>query len=155
MGQLKKALKKNGLFILEEYVGPARFQWSELQLQIVRDLLQVIPERYRRLPSGEVKSEEGRPTIEQMERDDPFEAVRSTDIAPLFYKNFKVLHHCPLGGSIQNPLYHDIINNFDEKDLVANQILIAIDDIEQLLVGANILPSDFCLLIGTKKTVWW
>jgi hypothetical protein len=129
-----------GLFIIEEYVGPSRFQRTDLQLQIIRDLLQVMPAKYRRLPNGRLKMEEARPTVERIEKDDPFEAVRSAEILPLFYKNFTVLHQNSLGGTIQNPLYHDIMNNFDEKEVAGRQTRSLMRDISPWSIGAG-LPS--------------
>jgi SAM-dependent methyltransferase len=49
MGQVAKALTPRGLFILEEFVGPTQFQWTDAQIDITRSLMALIPEQYRML----------------------------------------------------------------------------------------------------------
>jgi SAM-dependent methyltransferase len=43
MEQVSQALTPRGLFVLEEFVGPTRFQWTDLQLEAVRLLLAMLP----------------------------------------------------------------------------------------------------------------
>ena len=45
--QIKKSLKPEGLLVLNEYVGPNRFQFSERQKEITNLCLQLIPEKFR------------------------------------------------------------------------------------------------------------
>ena len=47
--QLKHAIKPSGLFVFNEYVGPARFQFSDRHKEIANACLQLIPMRYRRI----------------------------------------------------------------------------------------------------------
>src|SRR5437899_3061855 len=49
MQQVHQALTPRGLFILEEFVGPTQFQWTDQQIELVRSLMSLIPERLRRL----------------------------------------------------------------------------------------------------------
>ena len=51
--QIQSALKPNGIVALNEYVGPARFQFPERQKEIVNLCLQLFPTRYKRM-SAEV-----------------------------------------------------------------------------------------------------
>jgi len=46
--QLVRCLKPGGLVILNEYVGPSRFQFPDRQKQIIRSAFALLPERYRR-----------------------------------------------------------------------------------------------------------
>ncbi len=45
--QIQKTLKPEGLLILEEYVGPNRFQFSEYQKDVANLCLSLLPARYR------------------------------------------------------------------------------------------------------------
>jgi 2-polyprenyl-3-methyl-5-hydroxy-6-metoxy-1,4-benzoquinol methylase len=45
--QVKHALKPGGLLILNEYIGPSRFQFSERQKEIANLCLQLLPKDYR------------------------------------------------------------------------------------------------------------
>jgi ubiquinone/menaquinone biosynthesis C-methylase UbiE len=45
--QIKRSLKPEGLLILNEYVGPSRFQFSNRQKEVSNLCLQLLPARYR------------------------------------------------------------------------------------------------------------
>ena len=57
--EVSRALRPGGIFVLNEYVGPARFQFDERQKEIVNACLQLIPLRYRRVLDEAVKQERG------------------------------------------------------------------------------------------------
>lgn len=48
-GQIRRALKPGGLLILNEYVGPSRFQFPERQKEIINLCLRLLPPAYRTL----------------------------------------------------------------------------------------------------------
>lgn len=45
--QISKSLKPEGLLILNEYIGPSRFQFSSRQKEVANLCLQLLPARYR------------------------------------------------------------------------------------------------------------
>lgn len=47
--QVHSALKSNGLFILNEYVGPNRFQFTPYQRQVIQACLDLLPSPYRQI----------------------------------------------------------------------------------------------------------
>jgi len=151
MGQVAGALTPRGLFILEEFVGPTQFQWTDAQIDATRSIMNLIPEHYRMLRWGLVKPYEGRPTVEDVVAASPFESIRSADIAPLFEKHFRILHRRTLGGTIQHLLYNGIIHNFPPGDPEADAIVRGIFETEDALVDAGLLPSDFQLLVGGRR----
>ncbi len=51
-----RALKPGGLFVIDEYVGPTRFQWSERQMQLTNALQELLPREHRRTTEGEIKT---------------------------------------------------------------------------------------------------
>jgi SAM-dependent methyltransferase len=55
--QIKKALTPGGLLILEEYVGPNRFQFPERQKEVANLCLSLLPSRYRVKPKKVVHRE--------------------------------------------------------------------------------------------------
>lgn len=151
MAQVHEALTPRGVFVLEEYVGPTQFQWTDRQMAVVRGLMSLIPERLRRLRWGAVKTHEGRPTPDQVVAVSPFESIRSAEIVPLFNQRFDVVAVRPLGGTIQHLLYNGIIHNFALEDDEACRYLQAIVEVEDALIAAQALPSDFSLLIGQRR----
>ena len=151
MEQVARALTPRGLFILEEYVGPTQFQWSDAQMDAVRALTSLIPERFRILPWGAIKPYEGRPTREDVAAASPFESIRSAEIGPLFAENFAVRHRKDLGGTIQHLLYNGIIHNFTPGEAEAERIVRGVFETEDALIDSGMLPSDFQLLVGTRR----
>ena len=148
MAQAARALTPHGLFVLEEFVGPTQFQWTDSQIDVVRTLTGLLPDRYRRLRWGALKPYEGRPSRADVIAVSPFESIRSAEIVPLFSKYFDVVATRNLGGTLQHLLYNGIIHNFAAGDAEALGYLNAICGIEDQLIDSGLLPSDFQLLIG-------
>ncbi len=150
MAQVVDALTPRGLFILEEFVGPTQFQWSDAQIEKTKELTESIPERYRRHRWGAIKRYEGRPTVAEVVASSPFESIRSAEIVPLFERYFEILHRNDLGGTIQHLLYNGIVHNFAPGDPEAEAILRRVWETEDALIDSGRLPSDFQLLIGRR-----
>ncbi len=151
MAQVHQALTPQGVFVLEEFVGPTQFQWTDTQIEVVRGLTSLIPERLRMLRWGTVKSHEGRPTPDEVVAVSPFESIRSAEIVPLFHQHFDVVAVRALGGTLQHLLYNGIIHNFADDDAEARRCLQAVIEIEDALIDAQALPSDFRLLVGQRR----
>jgi SAM-dependent methyltransferase len=151
MSQVHDALTPGGLFILEEFVGPTQFQWTDRQIDVVRTLMALLPEHLRMLRWGAVKPYEGRPTVADVVAASPFESIRSAEILPLFRRHFRVLELRRLGGTIQHLLYNGIVHNFTLDRAEATSFVQAIIDVEDALIDSDMLPSDFMLLVGTKR----
>jgi SAM-dependent methyltransferase len=151
MAQVHDALTPDGLFILEEFVGPTQFQWTDRQIDVVRTLMSLLPEDLRTLRWGAVKPYEGRPEVKDVVAASPFESIRSAEIVPLFRRFFRVVELRPLGGTLQHLLYNGIVHNFtlDRRD--ATELVRAIIDIEDALIDSAMLPSDFMLLVGMRR----
>lgn len=152
MEEVNRALTPNGYFVLEEFVGPTQFQWTDTQIGLVRQLTGLLPERFRTFRWGTVKSHEGRPSVADVVAVSPFESIRSGEIVDLFCEHFADVSVKLQGGTLQHLLYNGIIHNFPDDDDEARDYLRAIWEVEDALVDAGLLPSDFQLLIGKKKT---
>ena len=151
--QIDASLIENGLLILNEYVGPNRFQWTDAQLEIANDLLLLLPERYRVDPTTHtVKEAIRRQPLEHMIAIDPSEAVRSRDILPLVEERFTIVKRIDYGGTILNLLLDNIILNFDEDRAGDMAMLRALFSLEKLLIRKGILESDFSLIVARKRT---
>jgi SAM-dependent methyltransferase len=151
MAQVHDALTDDGLFILEEFVGPTQFQWTDQQIDVVKSLMALLPEELRMLRWGAVKPYEGRPTVKDVVAASPFESIRSAEIVPIFKRTFDVVEIRPLGGTLQHLLYNGIVHNFtlDRRD--ATDYVQAIIDIEDAMIDSGLLPSDFALLVGMRR----
>jgi len=152
LGQVDKSLKKRGYFIVNEYVGPNRFQWTDTQLEIANDLLLLLPERCRVDPiTNKIKNAIQRQPLEHMIAIDPSEAVRSREIIPLIEARFEVIKRTDYGGTILNLLISDLIVNFDENKLEDMAILQFLFYFEKLLIRKRILESDFSFIVAKKR----
>ena len=152
MRQVEAALTPNGYFVLEEFVGPTQFQWTDEQIALVRALTTLLPERLRPFKWGDLKTHEGRPTRKEVVAVSPFESIRSAEIAPLFAQYFQTIAIRRLGGTLQHLLYNGIIHNFADEDDEACRALQAIWTVEDALIDADLLPSDFLPLVGQRRS---
>jgi SAM-dependent methyltransferase len=151
MAEVHEALTPRGFFVLEEFVGPTQFQWTDQQMDIVRVLTSSLPERLRIQPWGALKILEGRPTPEEVVASSPFESIRSAEIGPLFERYFDVVATRSLGGTIQHLLYNGIMHNFSTSDPEAVKLVETIYAVEDRFIDSGLLPSDFKLLIGQRR----
>jgi len=152
--EISKAIKPGGFLVLNEFVGPSQFQWTNQQLAIINNLLALLPVKYRKyvLFPGHSKDKCRRPTLKEMNSIDPSEAIRSAEIIPLLLRRFQIIERFDYGGTILHILLQDIAGNFDsekEEDLVILKLLCYV---EETLVYHNVLPSDFTFIIAHKKT---
>jgi SAM-dependent methyltransferase len=147
--ELRKSLKPKGLLIVNEFVGPSQFQWTDKQLIIINELLEILPERLKvDVRSGRLKVPVRKPSIESMNENDPSEAIRSSDIIPLVYKMFYVEERIDFGGTILHMLLDAIIANFNlakEEDIAILRLLGYIEDI---LIKEKVISSDFTLIVA-------
>ena len=149
---MSKALKPDGYFVLNEFVGPSRFQWTDRQLEVINGPLRMLPERLRKScrGAGRIKAHVERPSIAEMKRSDPSESVRSAEILPLLPHFFEVVEVKGYGGTVLHMLLHDIAGNFQTDDAAANRILQSLCDLEDNLIALGDLPNDFVFVVVRK-----
>ena len=67
LGECARALRPNGLLMVNEFVGPSRFQWSDRQKAMADALISLLPIDLRKdLVDGSVKTKALAPTVEDM-----------------------------------------------------------------------------------------
>ena len=145
-GKVATLLAPGGWFFLDEYVGPSRFQWTDTQLRLINELLDMLPPRLRMTRDGRLRAQLVRPTIEQMIAADPTEAVRSAEIVPLVGRHFDVVALRPYGGTILQVLLAEIAQHFLEP--AERPYLQALMAAEDELFRAGRLGDDFACVIA-------
>lgn len=147
--QVKFSLKKNGYFILNEYVGPNQFQWTDKQLNIANNILEILPTRLKKSISNPdiSKNKIIRLSKEEMNLLDPSEAIRSEDIYKCLKTYFTVIEEDHYGGTILHLLLNDIVGNFNLNSEEDCSIIKLLCLYEEDLIKNSILSSDFMLLI--------
>jgi ubiquinone/menaquinone biosynthesis C-methylase UbiE len=149
LANLQRVLSPDGYFVMVEFIGPNRFQWTDRQIEVANKLLNALDPQY--LKNGYQETFE-RPTIECMLKSDPSEAVRSEEVYALVKQHFSVVYERFYNGTILHqlhPLLQSQLANQQRKDFdsIVRLILVA----EDLLVSNGVLPSDFVFLICQAK----
>ena len=147
--QINRALTDDGLFVLREYVGPNRIQFTDEQLALVDEILACLPAKYRTTPAGQVKVTEPRPDVEALIRVDPSESVRSADVLPLLMRTLEVVQLSKTGGTILFPLLNGIASNFERDECGAART--AHGDLDGAGVGAVRSPAQRLRLLRRQE----
>ena len=151
MQQVSRCLKPGGYFIINEFVGPNQFQWTDVQLQHCQRLLEEIPESYRQMiREPGVKHSVERPTIEFMNGYDPTEAIRSADIITELEKQFEIVERRDFGGTLLHLVLDNIAGNLSDSN-EGKKMLRNLFAEEQRLIASGEIDSDFTLLVARKN----
>jgi len=90
---LCRAIKKNGIFVNFDYIGPHRNQYSNRHWGYIRDINQSMPERIRKEPFV-------KPHLPTMLQADPTEAIHSELILETVNRYFDIFERHDTGGGI-------------------------------------------------------
>ena len=154
LDNIKRWLTPGGLYVVNEYVGPSRFQWTKKQLEIVNGLLSTLPERFRTTyRSNAIKRKVYRPGRLSMWLSDPSEAAESSLIVPLLRSKFRVVEFKECGGTILQLLFKDIAQNFMGHDAETERLLQYCFDAEDVSMKRNEISSDFILAVCMKDDI--
>ena len=152
LGHCQRALRPSGLLLVNEFVGPSRFQWTSRQLDMANALTAVLPEDLRRdLQQGGVKTEIVRPTVRHMVTHDPSEAVRSAEIEPLVKAYFDIVGEWNWGGTLNHLVFQNIAANFDQANACHRSLIELLIHHENELIRRELLPSDFKVFLARLK----
>lgn len=146
-----QSLRPGGIMWIHDYIGETQFQYSNERLEIVNQLLKILPEEICK----DVVNER---SIKQLIRKEPgtlispFEAIRSAEIMPVFLEKFDIIEKsesdaflgfvCPMG------IRHHYVKNDDRKLLF--EVLFLFDS---LLIERKILPPREGIYMLTPKKV--
>jgi ubiquinone/menaquinone biosynthesis C-methylase UbiE len=151
LGAVERALKPGGFLVVNEFVGPSQFQFTDLQLAIADAVLAVLPDRWRiDLTTGKPKTRYVRQPRSHWNVVDPSEAIRSDEILGLLEARFEVVLRRDYGGTILHLALEHIVHNFDpgdERDVAAIRLMGLLED---LLIRHGVLDSDFTLMALRK-----
>ena len=154
LDQIHAALRPSGMLIGNEYIGPNQLQWTPAQVEAINEILAFLPDRYRRRvsnPSEYKRQFLGPSPIQHMNEQDTTEAVRSEEILPLIRERFQIIEYKPFGGTILHMLLQDIVGNFNPSDDVDTCVLKLICHVEQKLISAGTLSSDFAYFVAQPE----
>lgn len=149
---VRRALKPGGIFHLNEFVGPSRFQWIDAQVRLTNEFLDTLPDRLLETPAGR-KPRVERPTVEHMLAVHPTKAVRSSEIREVLTRHFDILEERPFGGTLLHMGLSDIAQNFDGENPEDVAHLERFFDLEDQVLTNGTLSSDFTVLTAAPAPV--
>ncbi|HEX8655998.1 MAG TPA: class I SAM-dependent methyltransferase [Hymenobacter sp.] len=150
VARVRRVLRPDGLLVLNDYVGPARLQWTAAQLaETNRILREVLPAQFRvRYLSQQLKTGVSGPGLWRMRLADPSEAAESDRIVPALRQHFTAIEEAPLGGNILTLVLKDIAHHFMRADdPETKQLLATLFELEDAFLEKH--PSD--LLFGVYR----
>jgi SAM-dependent methyltransferase len=120
-----KALRPGGLFIMNDFVGATRMQFSDEMLDAATYFRQSLPASMLRNPfaAGELPRVVGRCDPVALADDDPSECADSGRILDSVREAFPDAEIIPTGGAIYHAALSDVLANFDEVNEVHTGML--------------------------------
>lgn len=147
--QVRQALRPGGVLMFNDFIGPSRFQWTNLQLHLMNAMLAALPEKNRHSAySGDVLRSIDRPTVRGMIQMDPTEAVRSAEIMATVQEFFEVVEYKPYGGTLLHILLTHVMDTFDLENEDQVALLRMMFLLERTLVQRQVLGSDFAYVVA-------
>jgi 2-polyprenyl-3-methyl-5-hydroxy-6-metoxy-1,4-benzoquinol methylase len=116
-------LGPEGLLIVDEFVGPTKFQWTRAQMRAADGLLAALPPERRVQADGRIKRRVIRPSLLSMRLDDPSEAVEASELLPALRRRFTILEERPYGGSVLHIALSGIAQNFIGDDAATAELI--------------------------------
>jgi SAM-dependent methyltransferase len=142
LDRLAAMLEPGGLLFVEDFVGPARFQWTDAQLEAINRLLARLPDELLvdlASADGRQKRRVERPALAGLIASNSSEAISSEQIVPGLDARFERVEFCPYGGALFHQLFSRIMGNFAERpDLVA-----VLMEVDALLTDTGALSPDY------------
>lgn len=128
----RNVLRDGGYFVMDDFVGPTRWQWSDHNLNMVARVRAALPERLLRDPrrSGQLLPRlVGRPDPAKLEAADPSEAADSDAILPAVTKYFPDAEIIFTGGCLYHLALNDVLANMDDElDQPLLEMILLIDE---------------------------
>ena len=150
--EISNALKDDGVFIVNEYVGPSRYQFSDKQIKLMNWLLDCLPDNYKTsFSDGKIRGHTYRENPEVIIKSDPTESIRSDEILEVLGQNFEKIFQRDYGGTLLQFALDDIVGNFDPNNLKDAVFLEFIYSVEKLLIEEKVITSDFIFGIYKKR----
>jgi SAM-dependent methyltransferase len=144
--QLCRALKPSGYLYVSDYVGPRRFQWTDVQLRLARELFEMVPAEFRR-----------RSTLDRcdpiaLKALDPSEAVPSDQIMDHIRAHFCIIVLKERGGTLLAPIFGSgCISPSMFESARGMAIMKQMCDKERTMIDDGILASDNVTVVASPR----
>ena len=144
MKKLSSYLTNDGLIFNEEYVGPARNQYSDKHLRVMLEVMSDLPEKFR-------SKHPLRPNLGNF-RVEPSEAIHSDLVIPTFKKYFDTIYERDMNGGIAYMILWNNIKQFENpNDPEASKLLEYLLDQDLKFSREEKVPVLFWYGVGKPK----
>lgn len=150
-----RVLKPSGIFYMNDFVGPSRFQWSSDMIDVATKVRRSLPAdklHNRRKPTQPHPLVPHCPTLAYMMNLDPSEAADSDRIVRVVEETFPETRVILLGGVVYHLALSGILDNFQDDDAadqaLLKQCLVTDDECTQ----RGLSHYGFCLARKTSVT---
>ena len=126
-----QVLKPGGLFYMDDFVGPDRFQWTPITLLAATAIRQSLVDRFLVNPQHPEKMLPRvmqKVNAEKMRESDP-SGLRSSSILKCVKARFPSAEIVLTGGAIYHLALSDILARFAEEEMALLARLLAVDDL--------------------------
>jgi 2-polyprenyl-3-methyl-5-hydroxy-6-metoxy-1,4-benzoquinol methylase len=146
----RQALKLGGLFFIDEYVGPARFQSATHVVALINHVIQLLPPEYRSSVylNGAARETYSNIPLEWFAANDPSEAITSDQIVPALQKHFAIIDNKPYGGALLHMLLSGTAGNFDPHKPADAALIRMLAFMEEELEKAGTISTDFASFVA-------
>jgi SAM-dependent methyltransferase len=145
LGEMAKSLKPTGLLYVNDYLGPARFQFSETQLRLANDLLLRVPEKFR---SGNTPKNCDPVALSHM---DPSEAVNPHQIYETLRAHFDIVERHAMGGTLLAPIFGgSCLDPAIVESSEGLEVISMLAETERAMIDEGWIRSDHVLLVCRK-----
>ena len=139
VAEVAKSLRPGGMIYLDEYIGPSRTEWKPELIAPAERLYQELPVSLRR----------SRRLGFPIDRRDPSEAIRSSQIVAVLERHFEVVERRDYGGNLLSVIHphlrHDRLSTPGGERAVADLI-----EAETLLLASG-EPSYYAVIVARLK----
>lgn len=154
----RNILQPGGMFCMQDFVGPTRWQWSDKSLAIATQVRSALPKNYLRNPwypergNEFLRAEMKRPSAEGLEATDPSEAADSGRIVESLRRYFPEAQLILLGGVIYHLVLRYILDNFNEEDEYDRALLSQLLIQDELCIEIEGLESHYAAAVAIKES---
>ncbi|MHC4898488.1 MAG: methyltransferase domain-containing protein [Planctomycetota bacterium] len=140
----QQLLSASGVVMAQEYIGPNRLQWTEMQMAAGSDALQqIVPDEHKIHHREVIRIEAA-----DIAALDPSEAVRSAEILPTAEAaGFAREAYASAGGALLQPVLMHQVHTYDPQNWGHNLILSRLFAAEDQLMRAGTLSDDFAMFV--------
>lgn len=127
-----RVLRKGGVLLMDDFVGPTRMQWSDRLLEINSAVLAALPSQYLRNPARPdlmLSTRAQRSSVSAIMATDPSECADSANILPELLRIFPDAWVRKTGGGIYHLALNDVLHNIvAAQDYALLDKLLELDD---------------------------